>query len=388
MQKSDLDSKTAPFSYGMVKKDPTFLKNSEDSIPRDLVGKVMRFVDGEIEKDSSHCWIASGTATHCTGQTLADIKSVFLTCPQNVAFTLGVPKALPDGGKLRFVSKKAAKPGDVTRSLIFWEMPNGRCLVLADYDPRKGEQSLTLEQFRDEMLRVFPFLAGCEMLLLGSTSSEINLPDGSSTQNGGIHCYMILQDSGQLQHLRELLHIHAWLNGCGWILVDKSGRLHVRGLVDDAVFSPERLIFECPPVLLDGLTASPRQYLLVDGGDITELPEVSESDRDKVAAMIDAAKFEKRPVAEETEKKFKAEAVEKMRKTWGSRKMAEATVNRAINKQELSGAWPIRTAEFGVITAMDILKNPEKYEGCVCIDPMETDNGREWRGAIFINQGA
>jgi len=70
----------------------------------------------------------------------------------------------------------------------------------------------------------------------------------------GYHVYVGgIEDGSDINRYGKAFAKWCWFYGLGHIQVSKSGSMLERQLIDDAVFSPERLIFEAKPTLGEGL---------------------------------------------------------------------------------------------------------------------------------------
>jgi hypothetical protein len=66
---------------------------------------------------------------------------------------------------------------------------------------------------------------------------------------GGEHVYLLMRDGADIERFLRDLHARCVVAGFGWHAVGKAGQLLERSIVDRSVGSPERLVFEGPPVL-------------------------------------------------------------------------------------------------------------------------------------------
>jgi len=64
-----------------------------------------------------------------------------------------------------------------------------------------------------------------------------------------------IEDGNDIHRYGKTFAKRCWLANLGtYIKVSKSGSMLERQLIDDAVFSPERLVFEAKPTLAEGLS--------------------------------------------------------------------------------------------------------------------------------------
>jgi hypothetical protein len=129
-------------------------------------------------------------------------------------------------------------------------------LVLFDYD----ESEHTPEHLRCRspgalmrLLARIPELDGLQFHGLPSSSAGItNAETGEAYHGHGMHVY-VETESLDLAKLRQWAEVKCWEAGLGYIAYAANGALLVRYVIDLAVLSAERLIFEALPHLGPGL---------------------------------------------------------------------------------------------------------------------------------------
>lgn len=83
------------------------------------------------------------------------------------------------------------------------------------------------------------------------------------------HLWFLADDGSHIPELKKIIQSRLWHSGLGKIKVSSSGQQLVRNTlgIDDAVFSPERLVFEANPTLEDGLELNEARNCIVRGSD-------------------------------------------------------------------------------------------------------------------------
>lgn len=91
------------------------------------------------------------------------------------------------------------------------------------------------------------------------------------------HIYIPVIDGSDIPTFMKRLSKYLWLAGQGRVVISKSGNQLLRSIIDDSVGSPERIIYEAQPVLLDGITAPDREFGVYHGElfDTRCLPELT-----------------------------------------------------------------------------------------------------------------
>jgi hypothetical protein len=111
-----------------------------------------------------------------------------------------------------------------------------------------------------------PKLGGAARVVRKSSSSGISNPaTGETRDSDGEHIYVLANYAHAIPETLKRIHDMLWLAGLGWYVVGAAGQMLERSLVDTAVGSPERLVFEGPVILAEPLIQSPRPALAIDG---------------------------------------------------------------------------------------------------------------------------
>lgn len=100
------------------------------------------------------------------------------------------------------------------------------------------------------------------------TSFGITNKDSGETYPGsrGQHIFLLVKDQRDGKRFLEDLQDRLWLAGFGWGLVSAAGSYLVRSPIDVAVGSPERLVFEGPPILAKPLVQADRRATVSNTG--------------------------------------------------------------------------------------------------------------------------
>lgn len=166
---------------------------------------------------------------------------------------------------IRAIEEGRAPDGAVARSLAHIGFSSARGLALFDHD---GD--LPPEAVHAEILRFLPEAADAAFLAVPSSSHGIAAPDGTLLKpQQGWHLYAALERGSDLSCIKSLLHERVQPE----IVRSKSGARLRRYVVDDTVFSPERLDFAGKTFLAGGLQKiAPTPFMInAGGGDIPAL---------------------------------------------------------------------------------------------------------------------
>lgn len=353
-----------------------------------ILTKSINIEDEEIKKDASQCRMCRGVCETRRVGSLADFRTALTGLQPNQAISLGVCEVAKNSS-VRVVTKAETEnnPGCISRTKEFIKWGGGVCLVLLDYDPPKGESGLSLREIDKRLLDILPEIEGCGRLLLPSTSAGVyKTGEEPIEHHGGVHIYVAVQDGNDIERFAECLKVRDWLGGYGRIESSKAGSMLVRSTFDFSVFDPSRLIFEARPVLGPGLSISRPDPILIDG-DVFDTSAITVSD-DQIAEfnlLVERAKLAAKPEADKIKSNYRQKKISTLSKKQ-TVTAAKKTVDRALEKSELSGEWPLEFAEHGTVSVVDVLRDPGRFDGCELVDPLESgEPGARVRAKLYFN---
>ena len=337
------------------------------------VGKLIKTSSTSMLEGNAECITVS---METLGLTLVELKP-------NQAIALGSFDTQKHGNPARVVTdhtKKTQHADDdsvICRTKEYFNYPNGPGLVLFDRDG-----TASFQENRQQLEKILPELRGIALLQRASSGSCIYNQAGEELRGlTGQHTYVAVKDASQIQRMRDLVHIRAWQNGYGKIVISSAGTMLIRNTIADiAVFSPERLVYEAPPICNDGLHQSPPPpyYRPGEALDIASIPDPTPEEKEQVERLIAAANDSAKPKAD----KARAEYLRTQgKKTQERMKCDKATAKRVIESRlqgELLGSDTIQTHDGQEIAVSELLLYPAKYDGIHLKDPLEPsyDEGR------------
>ncbi len=241
-------------------------------------------------------------------------------------------------------------------------------IVLLDYDYFEGLKEInSTYEFRTTLIEIDPLFAFCEMLILPSSSSRIFKDNKLFLNSRGLHCYIIIR--GDIDKFKDYLWYSCWAKGFGAIKLAADGSILSRTIFDKAVFSPERLIFESPPILEEGLTQEKTEGLYIEG---SILDVIQMQDNISKGKQI------------ESDDKHKAKDPSKKKNEEYIQTNVRMLVKNGYSERDAIEIVKARTGEYGVIYTTDIitLKNgiqlkaselTKEHNGLYCLDPIEPE---------------
>ena len=351
--------------------------------------KRIYLVDGKVSNDSSLCGMGSGDARRVRID-LSDIASLAKLINElgaRKAYAIGrLREGLPDHVKIVVADKLANLHGadDVAArtkvDLIFVAGEPALCLFDVDV---KGVSEAVRRRIREggvwtALCAIVPSLANAARVIRQSTSQGLrNKKTGETYPNaGGFHCAVAVMDGADIQRFLADLHDRLWLAGLGWGMISAAGSFLERALIDRAVGSPERLIFEAPPVIVPPLEQAPRLAEAYEGEILdtrVACPPLTSAERAEVEKLKQAEKLRLKPESEEARAKWSDSHIKRLVASGMPEPWARAQVDRWLDHQELSGDFPLPFDDgtLAGTTVADVVANPAKFLDKTLADPFE-----------------
>lgn len=271
-------------------------------------------------------------------------------------------------------------------------------LVLFDYDVDELMPATfkceSPQALFEKLSAAIPPLAGVGYVGAGSCSSGVYSPDtGETYRGGGFHLYIVYA-GGDLAVLKEYLEVKLWCAGLGYISLARNGARLKRTILDLSVLSPERLIYEAAPMLLEGLARNPREWSQQAGAALGSDLSITENERKACAEAIAQAMSQPEimRLSDEryvTHRKAKIAALVELKNI--SEKEAEERIPHLFGDERESRSLILSlddVVEFRGehITVSELLDNGRDYDGASMPDPVE---GRAYGNttAIFYFNG-
>jgi hypothetical protein len=339
-------------------------------------------------------------------QSLADLINSFKS---NEAYALGRLKdGLPD--RVRVVVAEelrklngAGGPSVIARTKNYIAFNEGEPgIVLLDFD-RKGMSEAAarrLEECGDlwgPLCEILPALETVACVERASTSSGLR---NRETGSGGRHIVIPVLDAADIPRFLSDLHDRSWLKGLGWGMVSAAGSFLERSVIDKSVGSPQRLIFEGAPIVEPPLEQNGRNAVAHDGYvlDTRSLLPLTDDEKARVRGLKAAEEHRLLPERQEARARWSVGHIARLTAAGMPEAEAHAQVDRWIDRQELSGAFPLPfdDPKIAGATVADVLAVPDKFIGKTMCDPFEgRDYGRgkailyrRSNGSLFIKSFA
>ena len=297
----------------------TVLTKHKDGNPAPI-SKTIKLVDGDIVSNADDCWLATGYAMRYEFADLGGFARAMSKLQPQHAICLGNPLVAGERSEarkgvplttVRNAAQGKAPEGAIARSKDNFAFADDLAgLLLVDHDDKGMPQGvkdrmIELGGIDGALHHIAPALADASQLTRASTSSAVvNDSTGQLIGSGkGCHKYYHVANQADIPRATKALHQRAWLHGLGWYMISKAGALLERSIVDMSVASPERIIYEAPPVLGEGLTyddtmrvADVRKGMVLDT--VEAVPSLTARERAEYKALRAAAKRAAQPEAD------------------------------------------------------------------------------------------
>lgn len=369
--------------------------------------KQLSLVNGKVISDSSECRMSNGISER--------LSIPFNELPTRMK-ALGATQAITTG----WVDSEAVEAEIITREKFEENNYNypahraphgvyatrtlssmtqrGPSLIMFDHDHDDASpfQLNDPEAFISTLAKVVPDFDKVTYVRTFSTSSGIyHSQTGECLRPAdGYHIYMMIPEGADLQRFGEVLEKRLWLAGLGYIKVSaKNGAMLKRTVVDTAVFSPERLIFEAGATILPGNPIHQnlpepqfieRPIMFLDTSKLENLSDAEEQayqESIRQAQNSELVQTAKQRVKDGLVERYVTEA--QLQGKFISRRMAERMVE-GLERHILPPFHPIMLSDGTVVSIAELVSNPFKYDGRSCFDPLRPDKGPD-RAKFFGN---
>src|SRR5262249_37776325 len=174
------------------------------------------------------------------------------------------------------------------------------------------------------------------------------------------------------------LHARGWRKGLGWFIVGVAEQLPERSIVDRMVGTPERLVFEGPPVLVPPLAQDQeaREPQINEGGwldTVSVCPPLSVVEKSRLGEYYAKATQALSREVNKARDRFLDEQTKIIPQRCG---IATTRARHIASRQSFGVLLPAVELPFddpdlAGKTVADVLANPETYEGETLADPAE-----------------
>jgi hypothetical protein len=275
--------------------------------------------------------------------------------------------------------READWPDAVARTKANFHFAPGPAWALLDVDVKDAPPDIPAKLDRlggvwAVLTAIYPPLATAARARRYSQSSCVRVADQPRSAPLSQHIYVLLASGEDTEALVTRLHQRLWLTGFGWIAIGRTGQQFERSLIDVAVASPERLIFEGPPVLHDSclrIDASRRRVEAREGIPIVPPPPAGDAAE---TAYLDAVEEAQRALRKQAEHVAYDYQIQRGADPKTAGEMARGIIRKCVTLP-LHQRLYFKNGE--VVTVREALANPDRYVNQTCLDPVEAIP-RDW----------
>lgn len=354
---------------------------------------------GALSVDASACAMSAGWACRHklpAQSPFAALAELINALPSSAALATGAMLGSTDIAQVTTASKAGGNTIARTRA-NFGYRPGQPALLLLDFD-RKGMPDAIRQRidgnggFVASLQLIWAGFVGAGMVWRPSTSTGlVRVVDGQEFPgSGGEHVYIGLQNGADAERFLRALHDAAWAAGYGWYMVGRAGQILERSIVDVAVWAPERLIFEGPPVLGPGLRQdAERRRAQYRDGTMIDSRKLVLSDAVNATATTRKREAEAtiKPEAERVRRDYLNGEV---RRLTSERGIPDAEARALVNHRlagDLCGSDILEFDALGRVAVAEVLADPAKFDGATLADPLEGIEYGRGKAKLFVNPG-
>ncbi len=251
------------------------------------------------------------------------------------------------------------------------------------------EAGITRDELVAMLHKVAPGLAGAGAVWLPSGSSHICHGDKDLTGLRGQHIYVMVKDVADWPRVLKVLARRLWLAEHGSVKVSKSGAVLTRCPVDTAVGDCARLVFSGGAIAVAPLEQRRgKPVVLSEGGFLDTakaIPDLADEEVGRYEALVAKAKAEVAGEAAVARAAHRSGEVarrlpELMAKGMGAaeaERVAGEVVDAALSGT-LLGDFLLTVVHDGgrqeVVSVNQVLSDPERYNECDCLDPINPEH--------------
>ncbi len=314
---------------------------------------------------------------------LAGLNETLIGLGPREAIVLGSPKA--GLGTTGAIGKSSnLKAGEISRTKKFFEFED-RGILLFDIDVQEAA-GIEFADVLAELGKLDSGLLMAEMLIRYGSSSWIydSVSGEQLTKNTSFHIYVVANHLKHLDDYVENLKMKSWEVGSGRFKLSRDGKALERFVFDAAVFSPERLVFEAPAVMLNGLEKNAPKSIYRSGIEI-DCSRHFVMDIEQAVSRKEKALREIKP-----EMKLVRDGYRESRFKEGARKgLTRGVIQKQLHALEggfINWSHLLFDMNGNEFISGDVWLNPEKYDTMQIQDPLFPEGSQ--KAMIYWNDGA
>lgn len=351
--------------------------------------KTYTLQDGELVS-TTVANMYEGSAQAVTVKNAAQFAEVLQSLHHNQALCFGRHSrdSIPLLSKKAFI-EQGEPVGSTTRTKESFSWPAGGGVMMLDYDPIKGGDALSREQWFECLTDAMPVISETDRTWWPSSSS--NILNGSEEMRGvsGQRLWLMVKEAKDIPRAGKVLAQRLWLAGHGYFEVGAAGQLLKRTVIDTSVWQTNRLDFAAGANCIAPLTqhrGDPAVYAGVVLDTKKALPDLTDSELAQLATAEHNARAEVSDEADDAKALYiEHRALEISGGIESKHIEAKHTIERALSNNVLAAEFPIILESGIMVTVAEILDDPAKYHGALTLDPIEPEyENRKVVGKLYV----
>lgn len=359
---------------------------NEDGISKNLI--TFTLITSQNTKLSKRYFLDAGIIQKQSAVEMTKGKAQRLTMPfanfQNILLNANTEQAAVFGTHgfehvddviIAVAAKASPENGVLARTKEYYQYPKSGGVLMLDHDPSKYGQTLTSDELISMLEAIHPAIAQAARIVRGSVSAGVHLVGEQPSSGKGFHVYIPVTNAADIPRYGKVLFDRLWLGGEGYIALATNGAKLLRTTIDAAVFSPERLDFISPPIIVgDGLIYTPPGIDYHEGNslDTSTLLDLSDDELIKLKILQKQAKQAIDTQAMIVLGHWKEKAINAHVAGGASHQHATAIIENIVNSG-FKDLYSDYLLEFttGTVSVEEVLNNPQKYDAKALADPIE-----------------
>ena len=357
------------------------------------LSKKYEVIDGELIKTPA-AGLVKGTADRLTITFLEFMKRLS-EADSRTAFGYGVHSEIYGNQVGILVNGKQDPSINVlARTKEFYSYSKGTGIMMIDHDPSVYGPAISSEKLVQILESIHKGFNKSARIVKPSLSSGIVRVGADMSSVQGFHLYIPVSNAADIPRYGNVLFQRLWLMDYGFIAVSSNGSLLLRSIVDNAVFSPERLDFVGKPIVNSTeLEYKPFSSEYMPGVllDTTLLPDLTSEELLQLERLIEEKKSEIQPKALKIQCQWREERINDIANDGIDKDTAGALVDRFLqgNCKELYAEFILDFADskLGKVSVKQVLGNPQMFNEKSLADPIEGKTYGSTTAKFYWNDG-
>ncbi|WP_415878539.1 hypothetical protein [Methylomonas sp. TEB] len=307
-----------------------------------------------------------------------DFPAELNSAKRSQAFGYGLyDTKFPDEVDIVVTGKEEPEQNVISRSSKFFKYRQLPGILMIDHDTDEYGKVFTPDELLELLVSIDPEIAHSAKIIRGSVSAGVHLKNKKPIKGSGFHIYIPVKNASNLKEYGELLYNYLWLKGHGYVKPSSNGLPLYRAPIDGVVFRGERIDIVGKPTLInkdDLVYKQPKiNHYVGKFLDTSKLRPLSKEEKETLEEIRASAKEKVKHILRKTRAKWKKQKIEEIMYEFGITKEQAKKLVEDVLKHEgrIHGEWPLYFDNGSIVSVVQLLENPEKYDGLTLADPID-----------------